>query len=235
MTSIQGLDCEVVQGTQATPRVIVVLCHGYGAPGNDLVSLAPELLHRFGSLTSTVRFVFPAAPLSLEQFGGGARAWWHLDLDRMMAAQSTDPADAARLLAHQPEGLPAVRKQMLGLCAELRGQVPGAKLVLGGFSQGAMLATDIALRLEEAPAALAVLSGTLICAEEWARRAPIRAGLKVLQSHGRQDTVLGFDGAVALKELLERSGLEVDFIPFDGGHTIALPALEKLGAMLTAL
>ena len=62
------------------------------------------------------------------------------------------------------------------------GLAPG-RIVLGGFSQGAMVATDVALRLEEPPAALVVLSGTLLCQDEWRRRAVWRF------SHGDQQHV----------------------------------------------
>jgi len=94
------------------------------------------------------------------------------------------------------------------------------RLVLGGFSQGAMLATDVTLRLEEAPAGLCVLSGTLLCEKEWRLRAARRAQLPILQSHGRQDPILPFQGAVWLQEMFEGAGMTVEFHPFDGPHTI---------------
>ena len=106
--------------------------------------------------------------------------------------------------------------------------------MLGGFSQGAMLATDVALRLDEPPAGLVIFSGTLVNEAEWAARAPRRAGLGVLQSHGRQDPLLPFDNAVALRDLLAGAGLAVDFFAFDGGHALPPDALLRLGAFLAA-
>jgi phospholipase/carboxylesterase len=108
-------------------------------------------------------------------------------------------------------------------------------VVLGGFSQGAMVTTDLALRQDEAPAALVILSGTLLTEAEWRTRAPRRKGLSVLQSHGRQDPILPFDDAVALRELLQEAGLSVDFLPFDGPHSIPEEALDRLGALLLSL
>ncbi len=105
-------------------------------------------------------------------------------------------------------------------------------MILGGFSQGAMLATDVALRLEEAPAGLIIWSGTLISEPEWRKRAPARRGLGVFQSHGRQDPLLPFLRAVALRDLLIEAGLEVDFLAFDGEHTIPLEALERTADFL---
>jgi phospholipase/carboxylesterase len=141
---------------------------------------------------------------------------------------------AERLAKEVPEGLSQARKLLLGLVSELTHQtkLPMSRLVLGGFSQGAMLATDVTLRLEEAPAALCAFSGALINRADWEKRAPIRKGLEVLQAHGRQDPILPFETGTALRDLLTGAGLKVDFIPFNGGHTLTLEALSRLGALL---
>lgn len=236
-TQLGSLDCAVVEAEGGSaPRLLVVLCHGFGAPGDDLVSLGPELFARRPELGGQVRFVFPQGPLSLEAYGyHGARAWWLIDLQRMLTGAAT-PEGLRALRREVPEGLPQARRLLRGLIDELtsRTGLPSSRVVLGGFSQGGMLATDVALRLEEAPAALAILSGTLLCEPEWERRAPLRRGLKVLQSHGRQDPLLPFDAAEALRDLLTRAGLEVDFIPFDGGHTITPEVVDRLAALLSA-
>ena len=58
---------------------------------------------------------------------------------------------------------------------------------LGGFSQGAMTATDLALSMPEGKTVGAVLSisGAPIVVEEWAKKATAHKGIKVLVSHGR--------------------------------------------------
>ena len=236
-TSLGGLSCRVLQEA-ASPgariELAVVLCHGFGAPGDDLVSLAPEILRARPELAQKVRFVFPEAPLSLRALGyGEGRAWWPLDIQRLQALESGN-ASVARLRREVPEGLPRARRLLTGLIEELtlRTQLPLGCVVLGGFSQGAMLATDVALRLDEAPAGLVILSGMLLNEVEWARRAPIRRGLHVLQAHGRQDPLLPFSSAEALRELLVSSGLSVDFLDFEGGHTIPLDGVKRLGAFL---
>jgi phospholipase/carboxylesterase len=237
-TRLGPLQTRVVQqeaGLQ--PALAVVLCHGFGASGTDLVPLAGELLARVPSLGSRVRFIFPAAPLSLQGFGGEARAWWPLDLESVVAARASGAQGRAAMRAHVPEGLAQVRRQ-LAACVEAVAQtsgLPASRVVVGGFSQGAMVCTDLALRQDEAPAALVILSGTLIAEAEWRARAIRRRGLRVLQTHGRQDPILPFADAVALRDLLQEAGLEVEFLPFDGQHTIPEEALERLGALLLSL
>ena len=220
------------------PELAVVLCHGFGASAADLIPLAADLLERAPPLGNRVRFVFPAAPVALPEFGGGdARAWWPIDWETNLALRATGEAGRATLRARVPEGLTQARRQ-LAACVEAVLQtsgLPAGRVVLGGFSQGAMVTTDLALRQDEAPAALVIFSGTLTAEAEWRSRAPRRKGLPVLQSHGRQDPILPFADAVALRDLLQQAGLVVDFLAFDGPHTIPEEALVRLSTLLLSL
>ena len=115
-------------------------------------------------------------------------------------------------------GLPAARAKLMSLLEVLQGEqgIPLSRIVLGGFSQGSMLTTDVALRLPEPPAALCVWSGTLLCEDEWrqqAQEAQSRGSLRVLQSHGYDDPILPFEAAKWLRDLLESSGSAIDFRP----------------------
>ncbi len=214
---------------------MAVLCHGFGAPGDDLVPVADELFDLRPELAGKVRFVFPEAPLSMADLGlGPGRAWWMLAPEHLAAIQAQDVPAMLKMRHETPEGLTRARRLLMALVAELTREtgLPYGRLVLGGFSQGAMLATDVALRLEEPPAALAVFSGTLVNEAEWAERAPRRKGLRVLQSHGRADPLLPFANAEALRDLFTGAGLAVDFRPFDGGHGLSPGALEGLGQLL---
>jgi phospholipase/carboxylesterase len=212
---------------------MLVLLHGYGAPGDDLVPLARQL-----AVDPSVRFAFPAAPHVLEMgLGGSGRAWWHLDMAELQRAVMKN--DLETLTSRVPDGLAEARTAINGLLDVLEQEhaVSRDKLVLGGFSQGAMLATDVALRAERAPAALAILSGSLIAKAEWLPLMKARASLPVLQSHGRADPVLSFQIAETLRQELTAAGVTVEFIPFNGGHGIpngAVEALSKLVARVTA-
>jgi phospholipase/carboxylesterase len=237
-TRLGPLEARVFQAEASVrPALCVVLCHGFGASGTDLVPLGAELLARTPALGNRVRFVFPAAPLALEGFGGEARAWWPIDFEAAVAARASGSQGRAAMRARVPEGLVQARRQ-LAACLEALAQTSGlpmSRTVLGGFSQGAMVTTDLALRQDEAPAALVIFSGALIAETEWRARAARRKGLSVLQSHGRQDPLLPFQDAVALRDLLTEAGLRVDFLPFDGPHTIPEEALERLGTLLLGL
>ncbi len=205
---------------------IVVLLHGFGAPGDDLVPLAQVL----GAPAGT-RFLFPRAPVELPGMFGDARAWWMIDVEKL---QRDLAAGRARDLSEdEPEGLPDARAKMASFLASLDSRLgASAPLVLGGFSQGAMLALDTVLHVERPLAGLVALSGTLLSAKTWVPRMPARADLPVFQSHGRADPLLPFSVAEMLKDELRGAGLSVTWEPFEGGHEIPPPVLDKLGAFL---
>ena len=232
-TRLGELDCQVVDAVAegTGPELAVVLCHGFGAPATDLVPLAQELVELKPELGPKVRFVFPAAPLSLAALGMPyGRAWFHLPQEVLMGQER----DWDEFENSTPEGLVQARRGVMGLLSALSAatKLPYGRIVLGGFSQGGMVTTDVALRLEEAPAGLCILSGTLLCREEWRQRAEKRKGLPVLQSHGRYDDILAFHQAERLRDLMTNAGLPVEFIPFNGPHTIAPEVLERMAEFL---
>jgi len=238
VSSIAGeLEVQVVQAEAAArPPLLVVFNHGYGASGEDLVPFVPELLEREPRL-APVRFAFPAGPLSLGMAAwGDARAWWPLDWMKL-STLSRSPEGRQELRNEVPEGLGSARRKLQG-CIEalLAGTgLPPERVVLGGFSQGAMLATDLALSWEQRPAALVALSSVLLAAEKWRALAPRRAGLPVIQSHGRQDPILPYSEGEALRDFLTAAGLAVEFIPFDGPHTVHPDALDRVARLLGSL
>ena len=134
----------------------------------------------------------------------------------------------------EPAQLPAAREMLLEVLAEIETQwnVPIARVVLGGFSQGSMLATDTTLRLPTPPAALCIWSGTLLSETTWRELAATHSGVPVFQSHGRQDMILPFAAAEWLRDLLAENNFDVEFLPFNGPHSIPPEALQQTAALL---
>lgn len=228
---IGGLQTRVMGGTDGKGGgrgPLVLLLHGFGAPGDDLVSLADVL-----NVPAGTRFVFPEGPLSLSFGPRDARAWWIIDMARIAADQA---AGRIRDLSKEiPKGLASARETMLAFLKEIERQF-GAdprKTVLGGFSQGAMLTCDVMLQSDRPYAGLVQLSGNLLAQPVWGGRMPKRKGLPVFQSHGMQDEILPYAGAERLRDALSQSGLAVEWHKFRGGHEIPEPVLQRLGVFLT--
>jgi phospholipase/carboxylesterase len=226
-----GLRVRVTETTtdrsSGTEPFWVVLMHGFGAPGDDLVPLGQQL-----AVGPHVRFAFPEAPIEL---GPGCRAWWRVDLDQLQRAlASSDPTPLVRGLS---SGVAEARATAIGMLDEMQLRLDAApeRLLLGGFSQGAMLACEIALHDPRPLAGLALLSGTMLAESDWERLMPERAGLRVLLSHGQHDPLLPFAVAERLRDAFIAAGLDVTWLPFEGGHGISLPVLDALGRYLDRL
>ena len=94
---------------------VVVLLHGFGAPGTDLVPLWRVL-----DVPREVRFVFPAAPIPLAMgMGFESRAWWMIDMaayDR--AVRTGEYRDLSRTI---PDGLADARQKVNALLDAVEG------------------------------------------------------------------------------------------------------------------
>jgi phospholipase/carboxylesterase len=205
----------------------VVLFHGYGADAGDLAPLAQAL-----SAPKGTGFVFPnghiSVPIGPHTEG---RGWFPLSLQ--VLEEKMSGGAAFDFTGITPPGMKRARENALAMIKALG--VPWNRLVLGGFSQGAMVAADLILSAPEQPAGLVILSGTLVDASRWQELASARKGLRFFQSHGISDPVLQIQPAEKLEKLLLGAGLNGRLIRFHGGHEIPSEILIQLGAYLRSL
>lgn len=184
-----------------TARTLIVLLHGLGADGNDLISLAPLL----GQGLPAVAFVSPHAPFPCDMAPFG-RQWFSL--------QDREPAailGGVRLAAPVLSGFLDTELERHGLGED--------RLALVGFSQGTMMALFVALRRARACAALVGYSGALIggetLADEIASRPP------VLLVHGDADEIVPVQALPAAAATLRANTVPVETETRPGlGHGI---------------
>jgi phospholipase/carboxylesterase len=173
--------------------------------------------------------VFPDGPQRTRPPDGpvDGRAWWPLELAAYVPRGGTLPD----LSASSPPGI----VEAAALVHELIDHLPPRSrtpLVLGGFSQGAMVAAQLAFTSDDPVDALVLLSPTIVDERSWERAFASRRGLPVFVSHGRRDDVLPFDVTDRLRSKLARAGLEVTWCPFDGGHEIPAEVVVALNGFL---
>jgi len=206
---------------------LVVLMHGFGAPGTDLVGLWRVL-----DVPHEVRFAFPEAPHEIPGMFG-ARAWWMLDLGQAERAMTEGPKSYA---SEVPPGMEEATDTVVEMLAALQTEldVPQAALIVGGFSQGSMAACNAVFTRKISPAALVILSGTPVNLTSWETGMQQGAQPMVFQSHGRQDPLLSFDAAEQLRETMQRHGLHVQWSPFRGGHEIPQSVLDDLSHFISS-
>lgn len=198
---------------------VVILMHGFGAPGDDLVPIAQMLPMKPGT-----RYVFPEAPIDM----GDGRAWWIIDWTER--ARYERSGDFEGYMALVPKGLAEASAMVSGMLDHIEQQwhVPAERVILGGFSQGAMLTLDVAAHRAKKPHALVCLSGSLIATTRWLAKAPSLKGVPIFQSHGKSDPVLPFLIAERLRDELTKAGAKVEWHTFSGGHAIPDGTMKAL-------
>ena len=202
----------------------VVLLHGFGADADDLAPLGEYL--KSGSKFS---WFFPQGLMSVPigpMMSG--RAWFQIDiaaLDRAIAQGEH------RLMAPtRPKGLDAAVQAVTKSLLDLRKE--GFNIILGGFSQGAMVATDLFLQGQVPIKKLVILSGTLLDQDQWRQKISIRDSIPIFWSHGKSDPILPFSAADELRQIFEQHNFSVTEQPFSGGHEIPERVLKELDHFL---
>jgi phospholipase/carboxylesterase len=201
---------------------LFVLLHGFGAPGDDLASLS-----RVIAVPAGTRWAFPAAPLALEGTGGRGRAWWMIDIARYL--RDLERGGPSTLSREAPAGMREAHARVVAMLDELDATLRPSRVIVGGFSQGAMLACDLALRTDRPLAGVVLLSGALVAGDEWAPLVGRRPGLPVFQSHGTADATLPYAQAEELRNMLRQGGADVTWVSFRGGHEIPPAVIDALG------
>ena len=134
---------------------------------------------------------------------------------------------AARTAGHLRETARAAFTAFLdALQAELG--IGPERIVLGGFSQGAILCLDYLLHDDRPWPGLLFLSGTLVDVDELRERATRRPGMHALISHGKLDPILPFALAQQLHDELSRVAWDTHFVPYEGSHGIPPEVLRAI-------
>lgn len=175
--------------SKATPRQLVVLCHGVGADAHDLIDLAPSWAH---ALPDAVFCSVNAPETHVSGFG---RQWWDVG-DRSPARMEAGVRRAAAALrGFVPEELN-------------RHGMPADAYALMGFSQGAMTVLFAGLRMTPGPRAILAFSGALIAPDKLAAEMTTRA--PVLLVHGEADDVVPVTRSRDAEMALRAAGVPVE-------------------------
>ena len=179
-------DDDAMRWGPADATQLVVLLHGLGSDGADLIDLAPG----WGRALPQAAFVAPHAPDPYVE-GGMGRQWFAL-WDRSDAARAAG-ADSARAWL---DGFIDAELQRRGI----------TDYALMGFSQGAMMALHVGLRRARAPRAILAFSGALLAPE---RLSEITCRPPVLLVHGEDDEVVPPQRSRDAAEALVAAGVPV--------------------------
>ncbi|WP_247594848.1 dienelactone hydrolase family protein [Sphingopyxis sp. PAMC25046] len=193
----------------ASPKKIVLLLHGFGSSGADMIALAPQWQE---ALPDTL-FLAPHAPQRCGMMGAGYQ-WWGL----------TGFSPSA-LAAGAASAAPAIDAFIDRKLAQY--ELTEADLALVGFSQGTMMALHVALRRRRAVAAVVGYSGMLTSTADIAH--DDFAKPPVLLVHGTADPVVPIAALHMAEGELRRLGVEVTtHISYGVAHSVE-PVGLRLG------
>ncbi|WP_350335471.1 alpha/beta hydrolase [Coralliovum pocilloporae] len=199
MSELDELILEPVSGGE--PASLVVLLHGYGADGNDLISLGRDWCMKFPD----TMFVAPNAPEACED-GPYGYQWFPLH-DR-------SPEQLWAGVCHAQDRLDSYLDDLLK-----RQGVEDANMALVGFSQGTMMALHNGLRRAASPAGILGYSGRLAGAGKLPEA--VDTAIPVSLVHGDQDDVVPLGAMFETSNALQAAGLQCEWhIARGTGHDI---------------
>lgn len=192
---------------------LVILLHGLGADGNDLIGLAPY----WAPHMPDVEFLSPNAPFPCDMAPYGYQ--W---------LSARDPSPEARLAGARAAAaiLDAFITDELA-----KRDLSESDLALVGFSQGCMMSLFVGPRREKPIAGVVGYSGRLIAPEILG--AEIRSRPPVLLVHGTEDPMVAFASMAEAETALSTAGVEVQTLACPGiGHSIDGDGLQAGGRFL---
>ena len=185
----------------AAPQQIVVLLHGYGSSGADMIALAPH----WQDVMPDALFLAPHAPQRCGMMGAGYQ-WWGLSGLAPSALAAGAAAAAPAIDAFIDRKL-----EQYGLTE--------AELALVGFSQGTMMALHVGLRRKRTVAAVVGYSGILTSVADLAHKH--LAPPPVLLVHGSADPVVPVAALHQAESELKRMGVAVTtHVSFGVPHSV---------------
>ena len=186
------------------PQQAVVLLHGYGSDGSDLIGLAPH----FQAVLPDALFVSPNAPDACPGNPFGFQ-WFALDYD-------------SDRVANRQHGLPLARPVLVDFLNDLWAQtgLTPEQTILAGFSQGAMLALHVGLSLERPLLGIIAFSGAFVPPEGFGAKPYAKPAVCLV--HGDEDGVVDPEFSADADAALRLAGYDVAYHVSPGvGHGIA--------------
>ena len=223
-TRIENFDVLFKEAKNSTDKACVIL-HGYGASFNDL---AP--LHQFLDKEENFNWYFVDGPFNVDiGMGMMGKAWFPIDMMKLQMLIQAGKFEEV-FYDHSPHGLHEVSESIISLLKSLKEK--HSEIILGGFSQGSMVSTSVAMMEPSLIEALVLMSSTVYDRERFEENADQFKDMPIFQSHGLFDPVLPFNMAQKLYEILSEKTDDISFESFEGGHEIPAGVLDKASSFL---
>jgi phospholipase/carboxylesterase len=210
-------DCIQLQSA-LPPTCSMILLHGLGASGQDLVDITTAL-----SFKQPVRWILPNASVRSVSLRGQAkmRAWYDVYGLGVDSHEDVPGLQAAASKVHE------------FIQQEVDQGIPAERILLGGFSQGAALALYAGLRYPQRLGGIVALSGYLPLARQLKAEAhPSNQPVPIFMAQGTLDTVISMTLSETSLKYLQALGYSVNFQKYSISHTVCLQELIDISHWL---
>ena len=220
----EKLICElktiIVEPENLSPDVnrnLIVVLHGYGANMRDLLALSENI----GGDESIL--VFPNAPFEFQlSYQLSGYAW--------IFPPSMDPEDV-------PESMLDSENKLMGMIQELIESygIKSPNVILGGFSQGAMMSALVGLANPKIFKGVFMLSGMLLGESYLASKMQANNSQAVFISHGNLDSLVPFTHCKKTIAFLEEYDYKPEFHEYSMGHELSMESIQDLARWVRCL
>ena len=201
--------------SESRHQPLVIFLHGFGSNEEDLFDIKDEL-------PASYNYLSVRAPMVIEE---GRYQWFRQKGDGAYDGETDDlKASGAVLL------------DFVAQAAKKYHTEPN-KVFLVGFSQGAMMSYEVALRHPEAVGGIAALSGRILpVLKSGLNPDEKRQQLAIFIGQGTADTLLPYKDGTDADSLLQSLSLKPEFHAYPGvGHSISATEMQDLSAWLQRL
>ena len=198
-------------------KFCVIWLHGLGADGHDFEAIVPQL----AVTPLNIRFIFPHAPIRAVTINAGMemRAWYDIDPQSPLSGTSDISVSVAQI-SHLIEG-----QMEQGLSSE--------QIILAGFSQGGVIALELALAYERKLAGIMALSTYIHDLESLNERLGLaNTETPIFMAHGRMDPMIPIARAAAARSALEALNYPVEWHEYPMGHQVCASEIRDISDWL---
>ena len=200
----------------SNPEHAIIWLHGLGADGHDFEPIVPHL-----DIDLPIRFIFPHAPHRPVSINAGMvmRAWYDVDFN------SPDAAN---------EGISLSSKLISELVEnEVQKGIPRSKIFLAGFSQGGVIALEVALQGTQKFAGLIALSTYLHEPDALIERVSFQSiETPIFMAHGEYDPMIPLSRAVTSRDTLSNSNYQVEWHQYPIEHSVSDAEIADISRFL---
>lgn len=184
----------------AAAELTAIVIHGLGSNEEDLLGFA-------GPLALPVRLVAPRAPIPMPHGWGAGYAWYEFGPGARPVLEGFE---------HGLQGLIRLVDDV-----KRRHDVPADKLVVLGFSQGAVMTMATALSIPDEIGGIVAMSGYFPEPDGWQRPATDVSGLPALFTHGLHDPIVPVQGSRDAAAKFRELGAAVQHEEYPMAHEVS--------------